>query len=126
MEKERSCGVGEEGLDGNLLYTPYITHTEQQTDEFGCNLDQILHENQALKKELELHQFRMSFIQGDNKHSTFYTGLSWEVVLHLYQFLSPVVDPSQALEKEDEFFFIACKAPARDPCGGLSLSVRHL
>ena len=48
----------------------------------------------------------MSFIQGDDKHSKFYTGFSWNVVLHLYQFLSPMVDPSRAREKEDEFFLL--------------------
>ena len=52
MEKEQGSGVGEEGLDCNLLYPPCIKHKEQQTDEVGCNRDQILHENQALKKEL--------------------------------------------------------------------------
>ena len=50
MEKERSSGVGEEGLVGDPWYPSHITHTEQQTDDVGCNLDQILLENQSLKK----------------------------------------------------------------------------
>ena len=45
MEKDRNSGVGEEGLDGDLLYPPYIKHTEQQTDmKLDVIFDQIVHE----------------------------------------------------------------------------------
>ena len=47
----------------------------------------------------------MSLIADNDKHSNFYTGLSWQVVNHLFQFLSPVIHGSRALKK-DEFFMV--------------------
>ena len=103
LENKRSS----EGLEeDDLLYPPYVTHAEQQTEIAGFDLEELLTENELLKKEVNLQQFSMSLIAGNDKRSKFYTGLPWNVVLHLYQFLLPEVNSSRALDMEDEFFLV--------------------
>ena len=49
LENKRSS----EGLEeDDLLYPPYVTHTEQQTEIAGFDLEELLTENELLKKEV--------------------------------------------------------------------------
>ena len=53
-------------------------------------------------RKLEQKLFSVSLIQGDDKATAFYTGLShYAIFVHLFMFLSPFVRPSRSLS---EFF----------------------
>lgn len=90
----------------NELHLSFTTDTQQQTDITSSDLDNLIKENQFLKDKLKSQLFQMSLIADNDKHSNFYTGISWQVVNHLFQFLSPSVHCSRALKKDEFLWFL--------------------
>ena len=84
-----------------------VTDASQQTEEdIVRRSDMLLAEN----KELKERSFGVATIQGDDKATKFYTGLtSYGVFLHVFMFLSPFVKSSRSLALDEELFLTLTK-----------------
>ncbi len=79
-----------------------MTSASQQTEDDPAHRVETL---QAENKELKQRSFGVSAIQGNDKATKFYTGLTkYSIFLHLFLFLSPFVKRSRSLALDEELF----------------------
>ena len=84
-----------------------VTNTSQQTEEDLVNKAEAL---QMENKILRQNAFGVAVIQGNDKATQFYTGLTkYGVFLHLFMFLAPFVQPGRSLSLDQEFFLTLTK-----------------
>lgn len=84
-----------------------VTNTSQQTEEDLVNKAEAL---QMENKILRQNAFGVAVIQGNDKATQFYTGLTkYGVFLHLFMFLAPFVQPGRSLSLDEEFFLTLTK-----------------
>lgn len=82
-----------------------IISNKTQTEYTVEDVDAMVHEIYTLRKRL----FEISYIEGNDKATSYYTGLpSWFVFLHLYMFLSTDVLSSVGLSCEEELLAVLC------------------
>ena len=92
--------LNNEEFEEGPIYSLSVTHSGQQTDMNGTAIDHLLIENRFFKSRL----FDVNIIEGDDKKTSFYTGLqSWAVFIHVYMFLSPHLVSQSSLS---EFFLV--------------------
>ena len=87
------------------IYLTTVSHQEQQTDEDMMMILKLKEENSELKSRLAMI-CSIAMICDDDARCTFYTGMSWIVFQHVFNFLSPHVGQSSSLSLEDEFLFV--------------------
>ena len=84
-----------------------VVDASQQTEKDLVNKAEAL---QMENKILRQSTFGVTAIQGNDKATRFYTGLTnYGIFLHLFMFLAPFVKPSRSLSLDNEFFLTLTK-----------------